>query len=124
MQIENYLYNKDLYMPLEDYETKLLDRKALGTIRLCLASSVAFNIAEQKTTQELMTTLDTLYAKPSASNKVFLMKRLFNLKMVENESVAEHLNQFNTSISQLRSVGMTFDDEVRALLILSSLPNS
>ncbi|MCO5569011.1 hypothetical protein L7F22_022717 [Adiantum nelumboides] len=107
MQIENYLCNKDLYMPLEGYKMKpstmtdkawkVLDRKALGAIHLCLASSVAFNIAEQKTTEELMTTLDALYEKPSASNKVFLMKRLFNLKMAENRSIAEHLNQFNTS---------------------------
>ncbi|MCO5582919.1 hypothetical protein L7F22_036822 [Adiantum nelumboides] len=111
LQIENYLYNKDLYMPLEGYELKpltmmdgawkVLDCKALGTIRLCLASLVAFNIAEQKTTRELMTILDALYEKPSASNKVLLMKRLFNLRMAKNGFIVEYLNQFNTSISQL-----------------------
>ena len=34
------------------------------------------------------------------------------------------MNEFNTNISQLRSVEVTFDDEVRALLILSSLSDS
>ncbi|MCO5572020.1 hypothetical protein L7F22_025771 [Adiantum nelumboides] len=111
IQIEDYLYNKDLYMPLEGYEIKpstmmdeawkVLDHKALETIRLCLASLVAFNIAEQKTTQELMTTLDALYEKPLASNRVFLMKQWFNLRMAKNGSIAKHANQFNTSISQL-----------------------
>ncbi|MCO5614428.1 hypothetical protein L7F22_068710 [Adiantum nelumboides] len=106
LQIEDYLY-----MPLEGYETKassrmdeawkVLDCKALGIIRLCMASTMAFNIVEHKTTQELMTTLDALYEKPSALNKVFLMKQLFNLRMKKNGYVAEHLNQFNTSISQL-----------------------
>ena len=53
MQMEDYLYQKDLYLPLggkakkpmdmEDEEWNLLDRKALGTIRLCLAASVAFS---------------------------------------------------------------------------------
>ncbi|MCO5582908.1 hypothetical protein L7F22_036811 [Adiantum nelumboides] len=134
MQIEDYLYNKDLYLPLDGFQSKpatmtykawkVLDCKALGTIRLILASSVAFNIAEQTTTVELMATLDALHEKLSASNKVFLMKRLFNLKMAKNGSVAKHLNQFNTSISQLRSVGMSFDDKVLALLILSSLSNT
>ena len=73
---------------------------------------MAFNITEQKTTKDLMASLAALYEKPSASNKVFLMKRLFNLKMADNGSVAEHLNKFNTNISQLRSMGVTFEDEV------------
>ena len=60
MQMENYLYQKDLYLSLggkakqstamKDEEWEVLNRKALGTIRLCLASSVAFNISKEKTT--------------------------------------------------------------------------
>jgi hypothetical protein len=43
-----------------------------------------------------MEALAKLYEKPSSSNKVFLMKRLFNMKMSEGGSVADHLNEFNT----------------------------
>ena len=68
-----------------------------------------------------MSALSKLYEKPSASNKVFLMKRLFNMKMSEGGSIADHLNEFNTLTSQLSSVKVNFDDEVRALLILCSL---
>ena len=50
-----------------------------------------------------------MYEKPSTSNKVFLMK-LFNLKMADSESVAEHLNEFNMLTSQLKSVRIKFDD--------------
>ena len=134
MQMEDYLYQKDLWWPLKgkakkeatmsDEDWDILDRKALGTIRLCLAPSVAFNITEAKTTEALMTALAKLYEKPSASNKVFLMKRLFNLKMIEGGSVTDHLNEFNTITSQLTSVNVIFDEEVRALLILCSLPES
>jgi hypothetical protein len=134
MQMEDYLYQRDLYLPLSgktkkptsmtDTEWDILDRKALGTIRLCLAASVAFNISKETTTEGLMSALAKLYEKPSASNKVFLMKRLFNMKMSEGGSVADHLNEFNTVTSQLSSVGVTFDDEVRALLFLCSLPES
>ena len=85
---------------------------------------MAFNITAAKTTQELMETLTKLYEKPSASNKVFLMKRLFNMTMVEGGSVTDHLNEFNTVTSQLTSVKLNFDEEVRALLILCSLPES
>ena len=64
-----------------------------------------------------MSALSELYEKTSASNKVFLMKLLFNMKMSEGGFVANHLNEFNTLTSQLSSVKVNFDDEVRALLI-------
>ena len=80
-------------------EWDLLDRKALGRIRLCLAPLVVFNITKVKTIEDLMKTLATLYEKPSASNKVFLMKHLFNMKMVEGGSIINHLNEFNTITS-------------------------
>lgn len=38
--------------------------------------------------------------------------------------MAQHLNKFNTTIIQLSSVGIEFDEEVRALILLSSLPKS
>ena len=70
---------------------------------------------------DLINALAKLYEKPSASNKVFLMKHLFNMKMSEGGSITDHLNDFNMVTNQLSSVGVNFDDEVRALLILCSL---
>ncbi|RVW92338.1 Retrovirus-related Pol polyprotein from transposon TNT 1-94 [Vitis vinifera] len=98
MQIEDYLYGRKLHLPL------------LGT-----------NLREK--TQQ-MKALSGMYEKPSANNKVHLMKKLFNLKMAENASVAQHLNEFNTITNQLSSVEIDFDDEIRALIVLASLPNS
>ena len=87
MQIEDYLYQKNLYQPLsgkkaegmKDEEWALFDRQALGVIRLTLYRNVAFNIAKENTTAGLMTALSSMYEKPSASNKVHLMRWLFNL---------------------------------------------
>ena len=64
-----------------------------------------------------MNKLDKLYENLLASNKVFLMKHLFNMKMLEGEYVADHLNEFNMVTNKLSSVGVKFDDEVRALII-------
>ena len=44
------------------------------------------------------------------------------MNMSEGGSVADHLNEFNMITNQLSSVKVDFDDEVRALLILCSLP--
>ena len=68
-----------------------------------------------------METLAKLYENPFASNKVFLMKCLFNMKIAEGGYVADHLNVFYILTSQLSSVGINFDEEIRALLILCSL---
>jgi hypothetical protein len=51
------------------------------------------------------------------------MKKLFNLKMAEGTLVARDLNECNTITNQLSTVEIDFDDEIRALIILASLPN-
>ena len=68
--MEDYLYQKDLFLPLggvaknsmamKDEEWDILDRKALGTIWLSLAASVAFNISKEKTMKDLMEALAKL----------------------------------------------------------------
>ena len=70
-----------------------------------------------------MDALAALYEKMSASYKVYLMKKLFNLKMQQGARVAEFLNEFQSVVQQLAAVELVFDTEVQALL-LSYLPNS
>ena len=132
MQIEDYLYGRQLHLPLlgtkpevmKAEEWALLNRQVLGVIRLTLSRSVAHNVVKEKTIADRMKALSSMYEKPSANNKVHLMKKLFNLKMAENASVAQHLNEFNTITNQLSSVEIDFDDEIHALIVLTSLPNS
>ena len=44
--------------------------------------------------------------------------------MVDGIRVADHVNDFNGIISQLSSVEINFDDEIMALILLSSLPEN
>ena len=85
---------------------------------------MAFNIPKEKTMKGVMSALAKLYEKPSDSNKVSLMKYLFNMKMSKGGSIGDHLNKFNTLTSKLSSVKVNFDDEVRDLLIFFSFPES
>ena len=75
---------------------------------MTLSKNVAHNKAKEKTTVDMMQALAEMYEKPSANNKVYLMKKLFNLKMSESGLVVEHLNIFNTVVNQLVSVGIKF----------------
>jgi hypothetical protein len=130
--MEYYLYQKDTFLPFErikkksttmkDEELKVLNRKELGTILLSQATSMDFNILKEKTTKEMMDEFSKLYEKLLMSNKVFLIKTLFNMKMSEGGFVADHLNEFNTVTNQLIYVKVDFDDEVMAILILCSFP--
>eukprot|EP00253_Pinus_taeda_P023230 PITA_23230 len=62
--MEDYLYQKNLYLPLskktkkqmtmKDIEWDILDRKALGTIWLCLAVLIVFNISKEMTIEGLI----------------------------------------------------------------------
>ncbi|MCO5570966.1 hypothetical protein L7F22_024696 [Adiantum nelumboides] len=78
-----------------DAEWKFLDAKARSTIRLHLAESVYFTIVGESTAKEVWDKLCANYENKSASNKVYLMKKLFDLRMKEGGTVLSHLNKFN-----------------------------
>ncbi|GKA04547.1 hypothetical protein Tco_0683667 [Tanacetum coccineum] len=132
MQIEDYLYQKKLHEPLAEAKPTgikaegwaLLDRQALGAVRLSLAKNVAYNIINKNTSYGLFKALSNMYKKPSASNKVFLIRQLVNTKMKEGASVADRVNEFNSILSRLMSVDIKFDDEVQALLYSLRCPRA
>ena len=74
-------------------EWDLLDYQAFVAIRLTLSKSVAFKIYIYKEhNMSLMATLTNMYEQPSTINKVYLIMKLFNLKMLENKNFKQHLN--------------------------------
>jgi hypothetical protein len=101
-----------------------LDQKAKSTIRLCLSDSILLNVSEEATTKYLWDKLGKLYQSKSLVNKLFLRKKLYNLRMRDGDSVAEHLNAFNTVVSQLVSVEIKISDEDKCISLLCSLPDS
>ncbi|GKA49123.1 hypothetical protein Tco_0742081 [Tanacetum coccineum] len=108
MKIKDYLYQKKLHEPLAESKPTgmkfedwaLLDRQALGAVRLSLVKNVAYNVVNEKTTYGLLKALSNMYEKPSASNKVFLIRQLVNAKMNEGASVIDHVNEFNSILSR------------------------
>ena len=51
---------------MTDEEWNILNRKALRTVRLCLAASIAFNISKETMIEGLIKALVKLYEKPLA----------------------------------------------------------
>jgi hypothetical protein len=65
-----------------------------------------------------------LYHSKSLLNKLFLRKKLYNLRIRDGDSVADHLNAFNTVVSQLVSVEIKISDQDKCISLLCSLPDS
>eukprot|EP00253_Pinus_taeda_P013320 PITA_13320 len=76
------------------------------------------------TMKALWDKLGTLYQSKSLVNKLFLWKKLYNLMMKDGDSVTEHLNAFNTVVSQLVSVDIKISDEDKCINLLCSLLES
>jgi len=84
---------------VSDEEWKKLDRKTKRKIRLCVLDSVLLNVSGEATVKALWEKLGTLYQSKSLVNKLFLHKKVYNLRMKDGDSVTEHLNAFNTVVS-------------------------
>ena len=82
------------------------------------------NVSGEATTKALWEKLGNLYQSKSLVNNLFLRKKLYNLRMKDGDSVTEHLNAFNTVVSQLSSIDIKISDEDKCISLLCSLPDS
>ncbi|KAL6208144.1 hypothetical protein ACLB2K_019095 [Fragaria x ananassa] len=80
--------------------------------------------ANETDAHELWKKLESLFEKKTAAKKAFLIKELVNMKYSDGVRVTEHLNNFQSTINQLTTMGMAIDDELQALLLLGSLPDN
>ena len=107
-----------------DGDLKKLDRKAKSTIWLCVSDSVLLNVSGEATVKTLWDKQGTLYQSKSLVNKLFMWKNMYNLRMKDGDLVTEHVNAFNTMISQLSSVDIKISNEDKCIILLFSLPDS
>jgi hypothetical protein len=56
--------------------------------------------------------------------QVVSSKKLYHLRMEDGDSVTEHLNAFNTLVSQLGSVNIMLAEEDKCITLLCSFPDS
>lgn len=71
-----------------------------------------------------MEKLKSLYVKKSLANKLYIKKRIFTLKMVECSSLDKYIDEFNQVCKTFAKIDKALDDEGKALLLISSLPDS
>jgi len=80
-----------------------------------------YNVMDEEMAMGLSSRLELLYMTKSLSNKLYLKKQLYRLRMNEGTTILEYLNFFNKVSSELLAIDIKIDEEDKALILLSSL---
>ncbi|KAJ9560716.1 hypothetical protein OSB04_005876 [Centaurea solstitialis] len=132
-KMEDLLYVKDFYLPVfstdkpegkTDAEWNILHRQVCGYIRQWVDDNVLNHISGETHARTLWNKLEQLYARKTGNNKLFLIKKLIQLKYHDGTPITDHLNTFQGIINQLSGMGIKFEDEIQGLWILGTLPDS
>ena len=65
-----------------------------------------------------------MFERKTSQNKVYYIRKLVNMKYQEGASVNEHLSKFQDCVNRLATMKLALDEELQALILLSSLPDS
>ena len=60
----------------------------------------------------------------SLANRLYIKRRIFTFNVVEGFSLDDHIDEFNKVCDTLETIDEGLDDERKALLLVSSLPQS
>ena len=105
-------------------EWEELNMKAMSTIQLCLADELMYDVMDDVSTMLVRLKLESWYMSKSLTNKLNLKRKLYELKMAKGADLAQHVHTFNKIISDLLRIDIKFNDENKAMMLLSSLPAS
>ena len=94
------------------------EQKALAFIILSVEKELLVHIRNAESANDAWKILDKIFNGATPSRKVSLYKKLIQLKCDENDETAEHITKFVSIVDQLLSLGIKFDDEITAIVLL------
>ena len=122
------LKEKDLLAAIEDPNvSNTKDDQAFTIITLNIKDSQIPYIQDMTTTKDAWAALKEVHQGIGMNGRMVLMQRLWSLKMVEGDDMAQHLNHFRELANQLRSLsvdGKGMDDSELVTILTLSLPES
>ena len=103
---------------------RTINNKAHNTIILHLSDEVLREVAKERSASGLWTKLEEMFLKKSLATRLYMKRRLYTFSMKEGITMKDHLDEFNKLILDLENVSINLEDEDKALILLSSLPDS
>ncbi len=64
-----------------------------------------------------------MHEAKTISNKLFLQRRFFTIKVEEGDDMLVHINTVKTLVNQLRSIEANITDDVYMVLLMSPPPS-
>ena len=77
----------------EDWEE--LEARAVSILHLSLVSKLKYSVMNEKSPSKLWEKLEKVYMSKSLTNRLYMKKQLYELKMSEETDVRDHINNFN-----------------------------
>lgn len=132
VRMQMYLLDKDLWRIVDGSETRPTtiaeqpdwdkrDGKARANILLHLKDSQLLLVNSLKTSKEMWDGLCNMFETKHATTKMYLNQKIYSMKMSEEDSVADHVNNFKSMIEQLATAGVTLSNEDSAVALLGTL---
>ena len=69
------------------------------------------NVSREDSMKKMWEKLGNLSHSKSLVNKLFMQKKLYHLRMEDGDSVTNHINVFNTIVSQPISIDIKMEEE-------------
>ena len=112
----DFLHCKDLFDVIEakgvrpdsmrESDWSKLNNRTLGQIRQWIGHSVFHHVAQDIDAYGMWLKLEGMYQAKTARNKALMMRRLVNLKLKSETSIAEHTNEFQSLVNQFSIIEM------------------
>ena len=91
---------------------------------LSLSNEVLREVAKETTPDGLWNKLEARYMTKSLTNRLYMKKKIYTLRMHEGTSIKDHIDEFNKVVLDLSNLDVKIDDEDQAVLLLCTLPPS
>ncbi|KAH9684673.1 DNA (cytosine-5)-methyltransferase 1B [Citrus sinensis] len=105
-------------------DQRIINNKAHSTIILHLSDEVLREVSKERTATGLWAKLEEMFLKKSLAKRLYMKRRLYTFSMKDGVAMKDHVDEFNKLILVLENVNIILEDKDRALILLSSLPES
>ena len=97
---------------------------AYATISLAVESKQQTYVRHTDNAKDAWNELAVRFEKKSLSARIHYRRKLYSLRMIENENVLEHIEKLKVIAEQLEDIGDPIKETELCIILLSSLPES
>lgn len=105
-------------------EVIAIGKKAHSLLILCLGDKALRQVCKESTAIGVWNKLEYLYNQKTLANRLYVKYRLYAFRMTGDQPVLKQLDTFNKLIAEVENIGVEIQEEDKALLLLSALPQS